>query len=146
MSEPSTEGGPNAERVVMAYNRIKAQRDAFVKEADLIIAVYDGKLDRLSNHLLGVLNRQGQQSFRAAGKTVYKSEEITPSGSDWNAIYCWIADKGAWDMLERRIKKTFITGYMEANKGAIPPGVSVMRKYVAKIRALPKKKEQMVDD
>jgi hypothetical protein len=144
MAEPST--GPNAERVVMAYNKIKAQRDAFTKLADEEIEKYDAKLDRLSNHLLGVLNRQGPQSFKAAGKTVYRHEEIIPNASDWNSIYRWIGTNQAWDMLERRIKKTFIVAYMEAHKGGLPPGVSVMRKFVAKIRANPKKKEQMTDD
>lgn len=146
MAEPSTEGGPNAERVVMAYNKIKAQRDAFVRLTEEQVDKYDARLEKLSSHLLGVLNRQGQQSFRAAGKTVYRHEDITPSASDWGAIYRWIETNQAWDMLERRIKKTFITAYMEAHKGGIPPGVSVMRKFVAKIKAIPKKKEQMTDD
>ena len=40
----------------------------------------------------------------------------------------------AFDALERRIKKTFVSEYMENNGGAIPPGVSVYRQYAVRVR------------
>lgn len=139
-------GELSAERVVEAHNKIKGERDAYLKIVNEVVEGYDAKLEKLENHLLTILNQQGQDSFRAAGKTVYRHEEVIPMAADWNAIYKWIETEQAWGMLERRIKKTFITDYMETNKNALPPGVSVMRKFVAKIRATPKKKETLKDD
>lgn len=100
------------------------EEDAKLKEAQL----------KLESAMLDHLNRHGMDSVRTAAGTFYRQEEITPSASDWNALYDWIKDNDAWDALERRIKKTFIKEYQEAHGGGLPPGVSVFREYVVRVR------------
>lgn len=135
-----------AERLVAAHQKIKATQAAFHREIKSTDDEYERKLDIIENHLLGILNKQGQDSFTAAGCTVYRHTNIIPNASDWPTIYAWIEANEAWDMLERRIKKTFVTQYMEVNKGKVPPGVSVMRKFEAKVRRAPTKKEKVLTD
>ena len=59
---------------------------------------------------------------------------IKPSCEDWNGFYTWIAENEAFDALERRVKKSFITTYMEDNKGELPPGINVTQEYTVTIR------------
>lgn len=145
MSDTSTPA-PSIDRVVAAYFKIKTQRDAFRRHADEIDKEFERRLDALENHCLGYLNRTKQDSLQASGGTVYRHKDITPNASDWSSIYRWIEKEGAWDMLERRIKKTFISEYMDTHKGDIPPGVSVRTTYQAKIRRLPRKKGELPHD
>ena len=89
---------------------------------------------RLENAMLDHLNQHGMESVRTEAGTFYRQEEITPSASDWQALYDWIKEHDAWDALERRIKKTFIKEYAEAHSGGLPPGVSVFREFVVRVR------------
>ena len=59
---------------------------------------------------------------------------MIPTGQDWEAFYDWIKEHDAFDALERRIKRTFVSKYMDDNDGAIPPGVNVFRRYTVEVR------------
>lgn len=110
-----------------ARNELRKQyeaEDAKLKEAQL----------KLEGVMLDHLNQHGMDSVRTAAGTFYRQEEVTPSASDWNALYDWIKDNDAWDALERRIKKTFVKEYAEAHNGGLPPGISVFREYVVRVR------------
>lgn len=88
----------------------------------------------LENAMLNHLNTTKLESARTAAGTVYRTEEVIPSGSDWDAFYAWIAKNNEFEALERRIKRTFIKDYMEQHEGRLPPGVSVHREFVARVR------------
>lgn len=89
---------------------------------------------RIEGALLGFLQESKLDSVRTDSGTFYRQEEIIPRGDDWEAFYAWVKEHDAFDALERRIKKTFVKDYMEGHEGAIPPGVSVFREYVVRIR------------
>lgn len=130
------------EDIVREYIAIKTERDDFSKAADKIIEEYDAKIDVRMVELLKRLNAQGSDSFQVLGHTVYKHTDVKPMASDWDTIYRWIVKNDAFDLLEKRLKKTFVEEFMAANKKNPPPGVSVVRQFVAKVRRNPKKKEK----
>lgn len=133
---------PTNEDIVREYIEIKEERDAFSKEADRIIEEYDLKIDAHAVELLKLLNDQKTDSFNVLGHTIYKHTDVRPMADDWDTIYRWIMKHEAFDLLERRLKKTFVEEYMAANNKQTPPGMSVIRKFVAKVRRIPKKKEK----
>lgn len=92
------------------------------------------KQERIENEMLRFLQDSNTDSVRTESGTFYRQEEITPTGSDWDAFYRWVRENDAFDALERRIKKTFVKEYMETHEGGIPPGVSVYREYVVRVR------------
>jgi hypothetical protein len=92
------------------------------------------KMTRLETAMLQHLQETNVESVRTTAGTVYRTLEVTPSGSDWDAFYTWIAENNAFEALERRIKRTFIKEYMDTNDGALPPGVSVYKEYAARVR------------
>lgn len=130
------------EDIVRDYITVKDERDAFSKEADRIIEEYDAKLEEGAIELLARLNTQKTDSFAVLGHTVYKHTDVRPMAEDWDTIYRWIVKNEAFDLLEKRLKKTFVEEYMAANKGRTPPGMSTVKKFVAKVRRNPKKKEK----
>ena len=52
---------------------------------------------------------------------------------DWDAVLGFIRENEAFDMLEKRISKIAVRGYIEANK-AVPPGVNYGTKLEVNIR------------
>lgn len=121
-------------RLVRAYLKMRDTRTEnkrVFEEGDNKIKEQMGKVEAT---LLRFLNESQIESVATPAGTFYKQEEVTPTGSDWDALYEWIKRHDAFDALERRIKKTFVKEYMETNGGAIPPGVSVYREHVVRVR------------
>lgn len=121
-------------KLVKTYVKIRDARAEKKRAFELEDGQLKEHLAKLEAVLLNHLNTSGSESVRTDEGTFYKQEEIIPTGSDWDALYTWIKDKDAFDALERRIKKTFIKEFMETHEGSLPPGVSVHREYVVRVR------------
>jgi hypothetical protein len=121
-------------KVVSTYLKIREKRSEIKKAYDAEDAELKSKLKTLEGFMLGKLNETNADSVKTEAGTFYRQEDVTPTGSDWQALYRWIAENDAFDALERRIKKGFITEYMETHEGGLPPGVSVFREYVVRVR------------
>lgn len=121
-------------QVTRAHINIRDARSKLRKQYDEADAELKAAQEKLEGVMLDHLNRHGMDSVRTADGTFYRQEEITPSASDWTALYDWIKTNDAWDALERRVKKTFIKEYMEGHQGGLPPGISVFREFVVRVR------------
>lgn len=131
----------NIEKVVQAYNAIRDARTVrrHAYEAEDVKLEADQQL--LKGVLLQLLNQSGARSMTTDAGTVFKSEKIKPSAADWGVIWDWMKEHDAPDLVERRLKTTFIKDYMEANAGALPPGVNVMREFEVTVRRPTKAKD-----
>ncbi len=120
--------------IVNAHIKIRDARSAARKEFDTRDAELKASQVKLEGVLLDHLTKVNADSIRTDAGTFYRQEDVIPNASDWSAFYGWIKENDAFDALERRIKKTFVKEYMEANEGALPPGVSTFREYVVRVR------------
>lgn len=121
-------------KITKAFLNIRDARSALRKQFDDSDAEMKKAQERLEAAMLDHLNKHGMESVRTESGTFYRQEDIKPSGSDWESFYAWVKQHDAWDALERRIKKTFIAEYMETHQGQLPPGVSVHREFVVRVR------------
>jgi hypothetical protein len=121
-------------KITKAHINIRDARAQLKKQFDDADADLKKAQKTLEAAMLDHLNKHGMESVRTEHGTFYRQEEITPSASDWNLLYNWIKDHDAWEALERRIKKTFIKEYAETHGGGLPPGVSVYREFIVRVR------------
>ena len=124
----------DANAITKAYVRMRDARAELKKTFDLADRDLKAKQERLEAEMLRILHESNCESINTESGTFYRQEDMIPSGSDWEAFYAWVTEHQAFDALERRIKKTFIREYMESHEGRLPPGVSVFREYVARVR------------
>lgn len=122
------------DRVVQAYTAIRDARSARKRVWEQEDAQLEAQQTTLRAFLLDHLNRTNTQSVRTTHGTAYRTEKLKPSAADWGAIERWIVDNDAFDLMERRLKATFIKQYMEDHDGAIPPGVNVHREFEVSVR------------
>lgn len=91
--------------------------------------------DTLKVAMLEMLNKVGGKSIATEHGTVMRQEKLQPSAADWSAVYDWITQTPErFELLEKRLKVTFVKQFMEDNDGALPPGVSVHREYEVAVR------------
>lgn len=124
----------DTKRLVNVYLKMRDAKTALTRQFEEEKAKLDGKMELVEQALLKFLNDHKMDSAKAGAATFYRQEEIIPAGSDWDRFYKWVKKEDAFEALEKRIKKTFIKEYMEANDGAIPPGVTVHRTYAVRVR------------
>ncbi len=129
------EAAINLDRVVQAFNAIKDARTAKRHAWEAEDLKLEQDQDTLKVLMLDMLNKIGGKSIATDHGTIYRTEKVRPSAADWNVVYAWVvADPERFELLEKRLKATFVKQYMEENEGVIPPGVNVHREYEVAVR------------
>lgn len=121
-------------KIVATHLKIRQKRSEIKKAFDEQDKELKAQQERLEAAMLKFMQDNKMSSVKTDAGTFYRQEEIKPAGSDWDAFYKWVREEDAFDALERRIKKGFIVDYMEENEGELPPGVSVYREFVVRVR------------
>ena len=76
---------------------------------------------------------QGVTSFKTKHGTAFLTTTDYANVGDWDAVLGFIRENEAYDMLEKRISKVAVRGYIDATK-AVPPGVNYGTKLEVNIR------------
>lgn len=125
---------PDLNQLTKVHIKIRDARATLKKEYDAKDGELKASIKMIEAALLDHLNRTGSESVRTEAGTFFTQESLTPSCADWSALYAWIAEHDAWDVLERRVKSSFVKEFAEAHDGSLPPGISVFREKVVRVR------------
>ena len=68
-------------------------------------------------------DKDGVDSFKTANGTAFLTTTDFARVEDWDATLEFIKGNDAYDLLEKRVSKTAVRGYIEANK-SVPSGVN----------------------
>lgn len=126
--------------VVATYMRLrekKAEAKAAYEEA---VEAVNAKMAKLEAYIKERADEEGVTSFKTHHGTAFLTTVDYAQVADWDAVFQFIRDKEAWDMLEKRVSKTAVRGYISANK-AVPPGVNYGTKLEVNVRKPTKKEE-----
>lgn len=125
---------PDYEKAVRAFINIRTAKAAAMREAEKEDEKYEVMLNRLRIYFLEHLNSTNTKASRTDAGTFFKKLKVSPSAASWEVVYAYIKEHDAFDMLERRIKKKFVTDYRKLHK-ALPPGVNVHEEWEVQVRA-----------
>lgn len=126
---------PPLDKVVKAFMAIKAVRTAKKRAWEAEDAELEAGQDKLKRVMLHTLNQSGLKSAATAEGTVYRTQRIRPSAADWSAVHNWVLeDPDRFEILEKRLKPTFVQQYMDEHDGQLPPGVNVHREFEVSVR------------
>ena len=97
------------------------------------------KMVKLEAYIKKQADEQGVTSFKTGHGTAFVTTTDFAQVADWDAILAFIKKNEAWDMLEKRVAKNAIRGYIDEHK-EVPNGVNYgtridinVRKPVAKV-------------
>lgn len=114
----------------MALRKQKEQAEAAVKTQ---VEDIKAKMAKLEAWIKQQADTQGVTSFKTNHGTAFLTTTDYANVADWDAVLKHIRDTGAYDMLEKRISKMAVRGYIEQNK-IVPPGVNYGTKLELNIR------------
>lgn len=122
------------EQVVERMIAIRDQRSAAQKAFDDADALLKEQYAKGEGWLMQQLQAAGVDSMKCTAGTVFTKSDLRVSVGDGAALNQHILDTGAIELLERRVSKTAVKDYMEANNGELPPGVQARTERVVQLR------------
>lgn len=123
----------NVDDVVATYMKLRSQKEAIEAEVKDKVAGIKAKMEKLEAWIKEQADAQGVTSFKTKHGTAFLTTTDYANVADWDAVLDFIRTQEAYDMLEKRISKVAVRGYIEANK-AVPPGVNYGTKLEVNIR------------
>jgi hypothetical protein len=129
-----TISGLPVENRVKLYLKTRAAKAEATKAYEDQKGQFDRIMDACQNTMLAEADKQGVTGFKTPFGTTYADETVRYSIADGHAFYTFVQEQADLDFLERRVSSTHVKEYMEANDGMLPPGLSVFRERVMRVR------------
>jgi hypothetical protein len=121
------------DEVISTYLKLRAQKDAIENEAKEKAKALVAKMDKLEAWVKEQADAQGVTSFKTKSGTAFLTTTDYANVADWDAMLKFIRENEAYDMLEKRVSKVAVRGYIKETK-AVPPGVNYGTKLDVNIR------------
>ena len=119
--------------VVATYMKLRQTKDAIEAGAKTKVADIKAKLEKLEAWIKERADADGVTSFKTPHGTAFLTTTDYATVADWDAVLGFIRSNDAFDMLEKRVSKIAVRGYIDSTK-AVPPGVNYGTKLEVNIR------------
>ena len=119
--------------VVAAYLKLRLKKEAIEAQVKDEVKTLKDKMEQLEAWIKEQADAQGVTSFKTKHGTAFLTTTDYANVADWDSVLTFIRENEAFDMLEKRISKVAVRGYIDATK-AVPPGVNYGTKLEVNIR------------
>lgn len=111
------------DQVIAAYIKYRNQKEALEAEIKDQVKELKDKMSKLEAWIKTKADADGVTSFKTAHGTAFVTTNDYANVADWDAVLSFIRENEAYDMLEKRVSKNAVRGYIEQNK-TVPSGVN----------------------
>jgi hypothetical protein len=118
---------------VAAYMKLRSQKEKIEADVKEDLGVIKAKMDKLEAWLKVEMDKQGLTSVKSKYGTAFLTTTDYANVEKWDAVLAFIRQNDAYDLLEKRVSKLAVRGYIEQYK-AVPPGVTYGTKLEVNIR------------
>jgi hypothetical protein len=121
------------DQVVAAYIKLRSKKKSVEDAAAEEVRGIKTKMEKLEAWLLEQANSQGVTSFKTTHGTAFVTTTDYANVANWDAVLDFIKTREAFDLLERRVSKTAVRSYIDAD-GNVPAGVNYGTKLEVNVR------------
>jgi len=126
----------NIDDVVATYMKLRHKKEQIEAQAKSEVDALKVKMLKLEAWIKEQADLQGVTSFKTRHGTAFLTTNDFANVADWDAVLSFIKENEAYDMLEKRISKVAVRGYIEQTK-SVPPGVNYGTRIDVNIRKPP---------
>lgn len=129
-----TEKTIDADKLVKVYIKMRDAKAAMVAEHDAKVAELEEKMSLVESELLDICKTTGQDGGKTSHGSFTRTVKTRYWTNDWDAMYRFIRDNNAIELLERRVAQANMKTFLTENPGLLPEGLNVDSKYSITIR------------
>jgi hypothetical protein len=122
------------DKLVEAYIKIRDTRDEIKRDADNKMKELEAEMAVISQTLLDHFKESGIDKAGTPFGTAYRTVKSRYWTNDWEAMYDFISENGAFDLLEKRLHQTNMKQFLEENPDLLPRGLNVDSEYSVVVR------------
>jgi hypothetical protein len=109
--------------VIATYMKLRGQKETIEAQMKEQTAAIKAKMEKLESWIKEQADVQGVTSFKTKHGTAFLTTSDYANVADWDAMLSFVKENEAYDMLEKRVSKVAVRGYIEQTK-TVPPGVN----------------------
>ena len=121
------------DKIVANYIELRDAKQEMEREHERQLQPIKETMELAEQHMLAYLNEAGLSSCRTPFGLVQKSTKTSATVGNWDTAFEHIQKHELWHMLEHRVNKTSVEGYINEH-GEPPPGVNVTRVVTVQFR------------
>ena len=111
------------EKVIDAYLKLRVEKEIKDAKHREEIKLLKDKMTKLEGWIKTPADEQGVTSFRTEHGTAFLTTSDYANVADWDSVLRYIQKHEAFDLLEKRVSKMAVRGYIDLHK-SVPPGVN----------------------
>lgn len=111
------------EKVIDAYLKLRVEKEIKDAKHREEIKLLKDKMTKLEGWIKTQADEQGVTSFRTEHGTAFLTTSDYANVADWDSVLRYIQKHEAFDLLEKRVSKMAVRGYIDLKK-SVPPGVN----------------------
>jgi hypothetical protein len=129
-----TEKTIDADKLVKVYIKMRDAKAQMVAEHDEKVAALEAQMGIIEHELLDICKATGQDGGKTSHGSFTRTVKTRYWTNDWDAMYRFIKDHDAVDLLERRVAQLNMKTFLQENPGLLPEGLNVDSKYSITVR------------
>ena len=136
MTEETSEGksSPNLDMLANVYIKIRDARTALKAEFTTQDSVLQEQMDLLEANMLDACKDLNASSIKTQHGTIIRSVKSRYWTNDWDSMYTFIKEQGAFGLLEKRLHQTNMKDFLVENPDLLPMGLNVESEYTVVVR------------
>ena len=136
MTEETSEGksSPNLDLLTGVYIKIRDARTTLKAEFTTQDSVLQEQMDLLETNMLDACKELNASSIKTPHGTIIRSVKSRYWTNDWDSMYTFIKEQGAFGLLEKRLHQTNMKEFLVENPDLLPMGLNVESEYTVVVR------------
>ena len=122
------------DKLTSLYIKIRDKRSANKKMFEAEDQDLEAQMQVLAQEMLDVCKDMNADSIRTPHGTIMRSIKSRYWTNDWDSIYSFIEETGAFGLLEKRLHQTNMKDFLAENPDLYPKGLNVESEYTVVVR------------
>ena len=125
---------PDLDQLTSVYLKIRDKRSELKREFEAQDSGLEEQQQMLANQMLETCKDMGADSIKTPHGTIIRSIKSKYWTNDWESMYNFIREHGAFGLLEKRLHQTNMKEFLHENPDAMPMGLNVESEYSIVVR------------
>ena len=125
---------PDLDQLTSIYLKIRDKRAENKREFENVDKDLEEQQKMLAEQMLDTCKEMNADSIRTPHGTIIRSVKSKYWTGDWDSMYNFIKEHGAFGLLEKRLHQTNMKDFLNENPDVMPMGLNVENEYTIVVR------------
>lgn len=122
------------DKLTAIYLKMRDKRDQLRRDAEAKEKEIEEQMGIIEAEMLEVCKNMNADSVRTPHGTIIRSVKSRYWTNDWDSMYDFIEETGAFGLLEKRLHQTHMKEFLSENPDIFPKGLNIENQYTVVVR------------